>query len=36
MKILGWSWGQVIKLTADRKHSGSLVAALCVVPHEED
>ena len=31
-----WSWGQVTKLVADRKHRRSLVVALCVIPHEED
>jgi len=36
IKTLGWSWGQVTKLAADRKHSHSLVAALCVISREED
>ena len=36
MKTLGWRWGQVTKLAADRKHRRPLVVALCVIPHEED
>ena len=29
MKALGWSWGQVSKLTADRTQWSSSVSALC-------
>ena len=36
MKTLRWSWGHVIKLAVGRKHWRSLVAALCVIPHEEN
>ena len=36
MKTLGWSCGQVTKLAADIIHRRSVVAALCVIPHEED
>ena len=36
MKALGWSWGQVAKLAADRTRWRSSVSALCASTHEED
>ena len=36
MKALGWSWGQVAKLAADRPRWRSSVSALCASTHEED
>ena len=36
MKALGWSWGQVAKLAADRPRWHSSVSALCASTHEED
>ena len=35
MKALGWSWGQVAKLAADRSRWRSSVSALCASTHEE-
>ena len=35
MKALGWSWGQVAKLAADRTRWRSSVSALCASTHEE-
>ena len=36
MKALGWSWGQVAKLAADRPRLHSSASALCASTHEED
>ena len=36
MKALGWSWGQVAKLAADRPRWRSSVSALCASTHEEN
>ena len=36
MKALGWSWGQVEKLAADRTRWRNSVSALCASTHEED
>ena len=36
MKALGWSWGQVAKLAADRLRWRSSMSALCANTHEED
>ena len=36
MKSLGWSWGQVAKLAADRTRWRSSVSALCASTHERE
>ena len=36
MKAIGWSWGQVANLAADRPRRRSSVSALCASMHEED
>ena len=36
MKAVGWSWGQVAKLAADRIRWRSSVSALCASTHEKD
>ena len=34
IKTRGWSWDQVTKLAADKKHWRSLFTALCLITHE--
>ena len=36
LKDIGWRWGQVAKLAADRTRWRSLVSALCASTHEGD